>query len=231
MPEVELHTLAGGEVRWNDGYGALFSLKDAAEESNRVHKADHLVADAARNAEVLAAYRQAAPEIHNAEIVAAGLDKPGDWAGHPTPPMLEDADIRRLAELDRRVAADAAWKAEQESGLGVRQIPKDQLPKLAGLKCWDDGFRILFPTKDSAECSNIVKTRMVAARKAEYDALLDDVKKALRKKREVDLVRDARKLHDKIGRTLDPVAGKPLQFHKAYAAFALALLDLLEDVR
>lgn len=205
MGDVTQFTDLHGGVVWDDGFGGIWRTRVDAVSANAT-KRDIEAEDAARKA-----------------------DKPGDLEGHPTPPMLEDA--RRIAELDKRVAADAAYRATQESRLGVRQIPRDQLPKLAGPKCWDDGFRVLFSTKADAECSNIVKTRMEAARKAEYDALPDDVKKALRKKRNADFVQDAIKLHEKIGAILHPLSGKSQKFHEAYSAFALALLDLHDEAK
>lgn len=69
----------------------------------------------------------------------------------------------------------------------------------------------------------------VAAKKAVAQCLNE--RKATRKKRNADLVQDAIKLHDKLGGILHPLSGKSQKFHEAYSAFALALLDLLEEVR
>ena len=110
-PMVKKVRIGNSDIRWLDGYGEPFATEGLAVASNQrkidaIRKADRKTADAidaqrdkALNAEIQAAHRaSAAHEIHNAEIVAAGLDKPGDWAGHPTLPMLEDATPEDVTE-------------------------------------------------------------------------------------------------------------------------------------
>ncbi len=71
-------------------------IREWNEATNNGHKAEQ---EAARKADILALHRaSAAQEIHNAEIVAAGLDKPGDRKGHPPPPMLEAATRQDATE-------------------------------------------------------------------------------------------------------------------------------------
>ncbi len=69
----------------------------------------------------------------------------------------------------------------------------------------------------------------VAAKKAVAQCLGE--RKAAREKRDADLVQDAIKLHDKLGDILHPLSGKSQKYHEAYRALALALLDLLDDVK
>ena len=84
-------------------------VSDWNKATNSAREAEQ---EAARKADILALHRaSAAQQIHNAEIVAAGLDKPGGWAGHPTPPMLEDAARKAGHTTNHEAAAMLLWDA------------------------------------------------------------------------------------------------------------------------